>query len=87
MIAATVIEEIQRMLEKRQYSQRGIAQRLGVSRGTVNAVARGRRPMYSPRRRPSENGFRPPGGMPRRCPGCGGMVQMPCLLCYLRRRS
>ncbi len=86
MIAAAVIEEIYRMLGERQSSQRGIARRLGVSRGTVNAVARGRRPAYSRRPAVHYRGFQPPSGLPRRCPGCGGMVQMPCLVCYLRRR-
>jgi hypothetical protein len=29
--------------------------------------------------------FVPPAGRPVRCSGCGGLVQMPCLACYIRR--
>jgi IS30 family transposase len=86
MIAATVIDEIYRMLAERRLSQRKIAERLGVSRGTVNAVARGRRQNYRVHRQPRESGFQPPSGRYTRCPSCGGMVQKPCLLCYVRLR-
>ena len=41
MIANTVIKEIRRLLREKQYSQRKIASRLGVSRGTVNSIATG----------------------------------------------
>lgn len=79
---ASVIAEIRRLLAEGKASQRGIARQLGVSRGTVNAVALGRRQ------------DRPPAqvaeilpvfaeGPPERCPGCGGMVRMPCLACRI----
>ena len=85
MIASAVVSEIRDLLAEGALSQRRIAQRLGVSRGTVNAIARGRRPDYDSRRRgPAADGFMAPGGLPQRCPGCGGMVQMPCLLCHVR---
>jgi len=86
MIATTVIEEIHRMLKTRRLSQRAIAERLGVSRGSVNAVARGRRRIARVPRLRKSDGFQPPDGFYERCPGCGGMVQMPCLLCYVRAR-
>ena len=86
MIATTLIDEIRRMLHEGCLSQRKIAVRLSVSRGTVNAVARGKRPDYSARRQREDDGFIPPMGMPVRCSGCGGLVQMPCLLCYIRIR-
>jgi transcriptional regulator with XRE-family HTH domain len=84
VIAAGVVEEIRDLLAEGALSQRKIAQRMGVSRGTVNAIARGRRPVYASGRRVPGIDFIPPSGRPVRCPGCGGMVQMPCLLCYLR---
>jgi hypothetical protein len=84
MIATTVVDEIRRMLREGAVSQRKIARQIGVSRGTVNAIALGRR-ICDPARRPqNEGGFVPPAGLPVRCPGCGGRVQMPCLLCYIR---
>jgi transcriptional regulator with XRE-family HTH domain len=77
------------MLKEGRLSQRQIAQTLGVSRGTVNAIASGRRREGVARRGPDarEDGFTLPMGIPVRCPGCGGLTQMPCLLCYLRARS
>ena len=84
MIATTVIDEIRRLLRKGALSQRKIASQIGVSRGTVNAIALGKRPETSPHWRHEDDGFVPPTGLPVRCPGCGGKVQMPCLLCYIR---
>jgi hypothetical protein len=86
MIATPVIDEIRRMLGQRRFSQRKIARQLGVSRGTVHAVARGKRPDLTPWRGSGDEGFQPPSGLFVRCPGCGGRVQMPCLLCYVRAR-
>ena len=85
MIASAVVSEIRDFLAEGALSQRRIAQRLGVSRGTVNAIARGRRPDYDARwPEPMADDFITPDGLPQRCPGCGGMVQMPCLLCHVR---
>ena len=84
MIATALIDEIRNLLRTGRLSQRKIARRIGVSRGTVNAIARGRRPNNPARRKQVAPGFAPPDGMPERCPGCGGMVQMPCLFCHLR---
>ena len=83
MIADAVVSEIRNLLVTGELSQRKIAQRLGVSRGTVSAIARGKRPDYAARRR-NTDGFIPPSGLPKRCPGCGAMVQMPCQVCHLR---
>ena len=76
MIALEMVEEIRRLLEADQLSQRQIADRVGVSRGTVNAIAAGRGSHGDRVPRPS--------GPPRRCPGCGGLVQMPCVACGVR---
>ncbi len=49
MITATVVDEIRRMLREGRLSQRKIAVRIGVSRGTVNAIALGKRALPSGR--------------------------------------
>ncbi len=92
MIATAVEREIHDLLAAGDLSQRKIARRLGVSRGTVHAIARRKRSACSSRRRPAcssgrdvpSDEFIAPAGLPQRCPGCGGMVRMPCLLCRLR---
>ena len=84
MICVDVVDEIRDLLSEGRLSQRKIAERVGVSRGTVNAIARGRRPEDAARRREPATDFRPPSGLPTRCSGCGGMVQMPCLVCQVR---
>ena len=86
MIASEKVEQIERLLREGRLSQREIAQRTGISRGSVNAIALGRRLVESDRCRPSSHAFTPPQGNPARCPSCGGMVQMPCLACYVRSR-
>ena len=84
MIATGVVEEIRALLAEGELSQRKIAQRVGVSRGTVNAIARGKRRDQAIRRRGCGTDFAVPSGPLRRCPGCGGKVYMPCLLCLVR---
>lgn len=86
MITTSVLDEIRRLLRENRLSQRGIARQVGVSRGTVNAIANGKHLGKSLRRPTDDSGFAPPGGLAVRCPGCGGKVQMPCLLCHLRQR-
>jgi len=87
MIATTLVDEIRRLLQEGQLSQRKIAARMGVSRGTVNAIAQGKRTDRIPRWQKDGGDFTPPAGLYVRCPTCGGMVQMPCLLCYLRAKA
>jgi hypothetical protein len=82
MISPHLIEEIQRLVLDGNLSRRKIAERLGVSRGTVNAVALGKR-AASTNRRPQDT-LRPPIGPLVRCAGCGGLVYSPCLLCRVR---
>jgi hypothetical protein len=84
MITFGVVGEVRRLLAEGHLSQRKIARWTGVSRGTVNAIARGERPDYEARRHRQDDDFTLPSGPARRCPGCGGMVQMPCLLCRIR---
>lgn len=83
MLAPGVVAEIRGLLVGGELSQGEIARRWGVSRGTVNAIATGRRAARPSR---SSHGEEPAfmRGPARRCPGCGGLVQMPCLACRLR---
>ncbi len=85
MIPDEKIAEIRRLLHESPLSQRQIAQQLGVSRGTVNAVATGR----LRRRLQSEFAAPPPDPLhptepPQRCPTCGALVYMPCVACRVR---
>jgi hypothetical protein len=81
MIARETVEQIQRLLAEGNVSQRGIARLMGVSRGTVNAIAQGKRREPRPAK-PEEEDL--PCGPPQRCPTCGGFVYMPCRLCRVR---
>lgn len=81
MIGPEVIETIQRLLAEDDLSQREIAKMVKASRGTVAAVAKGKRRPYYPRPEDMDEG--PPGPV-RRCPGCGGMAIMPCRACRVR---
>ena len=76
------IGQIETLLQK-GVSQREIARRCDVSRGTVRTISQGTRRRHAP----SHEGFVPPAGSPQRCPDCGGLVHMPCLYCKLRRIS
>ena len=80
MIAPELVDEVRRLLAEGIYGYREIAQRTGVSRGSVGAIATGKRREHVVVARQLEE----PAGPPRRCPGCGGMVLMPCLLCRVR---
>ena len=84
MIAPEVVDQIKRLLDEGSLSQRSIARQVGVSRGTVHSIARGKRPDYNARRREKEDEIAAPSGPWGRCPTCGGMVQMPCLACRVR---
>lgn len=86
MIKDNIVVEIERLLQEKRCSQRKIAAKMGVSRGTVNSIARGKRPDYSLRDREKEveKGITMPAGVPRRCPICGALVLMPCLACQVR---
>jgi len=84
MIPFALVDEIERLLHEGSLSQRKIARRVGVSRGTVNAIARGQRPDYRALRRERVDEFAAPSGPVTRCPTCGARVQMPCLACRVR---
>ncbi|MCG8448097.1 MAG: helix-turn-helix domain-containing protein [Pirellulales bacterium] len=84
MLPLALVEEVRRLLDEGQLSQRKIAAKLGVSRGTVGAIASGRRGIYG--REPNgEDLFLSCTDLPpERCPTCGGMVYKPCVLCRAR---
>jgi hypothetical protein len=84
MLDPALVETIRRMLAAGKWSMRKVARMTGVSRGTILAIAHGKR-RDRPRRLAEESdpGFQPSGPL-RRCPGCGGLVQMPCRLCRVR---
>ncbi|MDY0165893.1 MAG: hypothetical protein RBS80_05070 [Thermoguttaceae bacterium] len=84
MLTPEMVEQIRKLLATGRMSRRGVARRLRVSRGTVDAIARGRRPDYAANRRQLPAGVDSPAGPLERCPGCGGMVRMPCLACRVR---
>jgi len=83
MLALSVVKEIARLLSEGHLSQRKIAQRLGVSRGTVSAIANGQRALFgrTPEAEDVDVGLQFP---PERCPKCGFFVHMPCLVCRTR---
>jgi hypothetical protein len=84
MLAISVVEEIQRLLDEGKLSQRKIAARLGVGRGTVGAIASGQRGLYG--RETDPDGPHPlvPQAPPERCPQCGFLVYTPCMICSTR---
>ncbi len=85
MIASDIVQEIRELLAEGSLSQRAIAGRMGVSRGTVSAIAQGKRRDCPSRLFSQEIPFISPAGRPVRCPGCGGLAQMPCLACYINK--
>jgi hypothetical protein len=85
MLSPAKVDEVRRLLLRGNVSQRQIAKLLDVSRGSVNAIASGKRPDY-PMKERDEDDIRcwlPP----VRCNGCGGMVYAPCRLCRLRAQG
>jgi hypothetical protein len=82
MLSAALALEIRRLLDEGQHSQRAIARKLSVSRGTVANIAIGRRGLHGADEDRQGIGDEP--AVARRCRGCGGMVYEPCLLCRAR---
>lgn len=82
MLDDRVIHEIEKLLATGRYSQREVARRVGASRGSVNAVAKGRRKVRPPVVK--EEDFKQSGPVVR-CPECGGRTRMPCRVCGTRR--
>ena len=85
MILPAVIEQVKSHLADGKLSQRKIAALTGVSRGTVGAIAAGKRSDCDAVPSNPEDPFEQSAEPPQQCPGCGGTVLMPCRLCGVRR--
>lgn len=81
MIHPVIIREVKQLLANGQLSHRKIAAKVGVSRGTVGAVARGVRDERWPKK---SDVWETTHGPAQRCPSCGARVYMPCRLCKVR---
>jgi len=85
MLPLVVVQEVRRLLDERELSQRKIANKLRISRGTIGAIASGRRGMYGREpdlERPTLCCLELPA---ERCRGCGATVYKPCVLCSARK--
>jgi hypothetical protein len=66
-------------------SQRAISRALGINRGTVGKIIHGHLPRkFIAKQEIKDDEPIFPSGPPERCPGCGGLVYMPCILCRTR---
>lgn len=84
MLPLARVQEVRRLLDEGQLSQRQIAARVGVSRGTVGAIALGKRGLHGRESFGEDDDPCAPTSLPVRCPGCGALVYLPCLLCRTR---
>jgi hypothetical protein len=84
MLDSITVDSVRRLLADGKLSMRKIARASGVSRGTVLAIAHGRR-RDRPRRTPDDDPFSRPTGPLHRCPDCGGLAHMPCRVCHVRQ--
>jgi Helix-turn-helix domain len=86
MLPTSLVHEIDRLLKAGTLSHRKIALRLGVSRGTINAIANGRRGLHG--KDPTDNRrAQTPSFAPTRCQDCGYRVYLPCLICSARQHK
>jgi hypothetical protein len=91
MLSQSTIDTIRRLLDEDELTQREIARYAGVSRGTVQAIGDGTLANRKRRRQaaplvPQLDDEEPASSEPpQRCPGCGGMVYMPCRRCEMWR--
>jgi predicted DNA-binding protein (UPF0251 family) len=83
MHTTNVLYEIQRLILAGELSQREIAAHLGVSRGTVGAIASGRRSLAGREPRRTYSPLTPT-MPPVRCRRCGYRVYSPCMICRVR---
>jgi hypothetical protein len=84
MLSRSIVEEVDSLLKRGTLSQRSIAAHLGVSRGIVSAIARGRRGLHGREAIDNEPAVPLHRLPPTRCPHCGYRVYMPCLICVAR---
>lgn len=82
MIGKEKILEVIRLLESRKISMRQIAQKMELSRGSVSNIAK-KIDLLKLKIAESLDFHRE--GPLRRCPRCGGMTQVPCTYCELKK--
>ncbi len=80
MLEQYVVNQILELLAEGGWSRRQIAKKVGVSRGSVNAIANGNRGHFG--RQPMEGSDAGP--QVARCPQCGVRVILPCVACRAR---
>jgi predicted XRE-type DNA-binding protein len=85
MLTTALVHEIDRLLREKQLSHRQIAARLAVSRGTISAIANGKRNLYG--KDAPMHAARVTNSPPTRCPKCGYRVYLPCLVCRIREHK
>lgn len=78
-----IIDRVEQFLRE-GLSQREVARQTGTSLGTVSRVATGQRKRLGAQRRRREEESTERCGPVRRCPGCGYLVELPCLVCQAR---
>lgn len=83
------IKEIQRLLADGEISQRQIAKKLRVARGTVNAIANGTRGSHGREMNRAKTGKLTSSDwltdLPQaKCPECGVVGYVPCIACEAR---
>ncbi|HEX4413419.1 MAG TPA: hypothetical protein VH107_07295 [Lacipirellulaceae bacterium] len=83
MHTTDVLSEIHRLILAGELSQREIATHLEVSRGTVGAIASGRRSLAGREPRRTYSPLTPT-MPPVRCQRCGYRVYLPCIICRVR---
>lgn len=86
MITLEKIEAVKKAIASGK-SSRKIAMELGISRTSVYNVQRGLCRIQRPPKEPSPQAYFDENAPYTRCPTCGGLVKMPCLLCRIRHVS
>jgi len=84
MLPLTLVKEVRRLLDESQLSHRKIAKKLDISRGTVGAIASGRRGIFGQVPSPDDLSLACRKLAPERCLSCGALVYKPCVLCNAR---
>lgn len=85
MLTTALVQEVDRLLREGELSQRQIASHLCVSRGTISAIASGRRGLHG--RDTPLCTLSHALSTPTRCRTCGYRVYLPCLICRIRTRQ